>query len=646
MVSVKVKACDITNEQQLRNTLDTMYQKAKEDDEPFYNLVELMCHEQTILAALSNIKDNKGSKTAGIDGKDIDFYLQMPYDKLVDEVRNAIQSYNPMPVRRKYIEKANGKLRPLGIPAMMDRIIQEIVRTTIEPIAEAKFYQYSFGFRPMRSGDQAMGEIIERVRRNKTYWVIEGDIKGFFDNINHNKLINMLWKIGVKDKRVLAMIKKMLKSGVIEEDGRLYPSDLGSPQGGILSPLLANIYLNFFDWMIADRFLEHPYKYEAYRKYSKDVADRAWANNVKKRHKECFLIRYADDWVILCKTEDQAKLILGEVGKYFDHCLKIELSKEKTFITNILEDRATFLGFDFFAEKSRTSENTVGKIIPNVEKANKKVKEIGLLIRDINRMREKNTRDIALQIEKVNSKIVGLAQYYAIANCAKLFNAWDNRLNHQQYKTWYRLSGGEWRFKKNTIPANETDNRRPRHEKRRDRLYYVTADNAKIAITKFAMTTSRKALRVNLQLSPYTPEGRKIYETNTQKLLPLIKSDSLFTYDELKMWVGTMKTGTMNPIYNFEYFMNREYIFNRDKGLCSCCGSKLNPKRFNCHHKNPKLPLEKVNKSSNLTSVCIGCHKLIHNHDDVRKLYIKKIADKIVKLKELLNKTPKKSKAM
>ncbi|MEC3072454.1 reverse transcriptase domain-containing protein, partial [Bacillus cereus] len=193
------------NEKELKLALDSMYRIAKESSKPFYNLIELMKNEQTILTAVHNIKGNKGSKTAGTDGKTMDYYLQMGRDKLMSLIRRNINNYQPSPVRRKYIPKSNGKQRPLGIPNMIDRIIQEIAKIVIEPIAEAKFYHYSFGFRPMRSAEQAIAETLERIRRSKTYWVIEGDIKGYFDNINHNKLIEIMWKIGIRDKRVLMM---------------------------------------------------------------------------------------------------------------------------------------------------------------------------------------------------------------------------------------------------------------------------------------------------------------------------------------------------------------------------------------------------------------------------------------------------------
>lgn len=623
---MKVKPCSISTEYGLQNTLDTMYQLAKAGNEPFYNLIELMLHEQTIMTAIHNIKCNRGSKTKGIDNRTIDHYLQMPYEELVEMLRKCILNYNPLPVKRKHIPKENSdKLRPLGIPAMIDRIIQEITRIVIEPILEAKFYTYSYGFRPMRDAGQAMAEIMDRITRSHTYWVIEGDIKGFFDNINHSKLISVLWNLGIKDKRVLAIIKKMLKSGIIEEDGKLYPSDLGTVQGGILSPLLANAYLNQFDWMIAKKYMEHP-RIEQY------ADQRSGRRSVHQKHERVFMIRYADDWVILCESERNAQRILKEVDKYFRYKLSIELSKEKTLITDIRKKRAKFLGFEFFAEKSRTKDKVVGKMIPNIKKSSSKIAKISKEIRKIGIV--KKERDRALQIEKVNSSIVGLANYYSIANCSKFFKAWDQRLHYQCHKTFQRMNGNRGRWKKLTCRANQLNNRVSRHANRNNRLYFYEVDNVKIGITKFAFTESVTALRVAHALTPYTEEGRKLYEKKTSTKLPLLRNGSIYDFEQLSLRIWQMENNPKRK-YNFEYVMNREYAYLRDRGKCKCCQVEL-WENYMCHHIDPTLPLDKVNKVSNLASLCARCHEYIHSTKDPFKDFDKKMATKIMKYRKII----------
>lgn len=620
----------------MQNTLDEMYDLAKNNNEPFYNLIELMKNQQTIMTALHNIKSNKGSKTVGIDNKTIDYYLHLPYEDLVSQVQTCIEDYNPEPVRRKYIPKENSdKLRPLGIPTMIDRIIQEITRLVIEPIAEAKFYKFSYGFRPMRSAEHAMAEILEKARKSKTYWVIEGDIKGYFDNINHNKLITMLWKIGIKDKRVLSIIKKMLKSGIVEEDGEIYPSDLGSPQGGIISPLLANIYLNFFDWMIAEEFDQHHYinNYER-----RDKGLRA----IRRDHKPVYSIRYADDWVVLCSSKKQADTLLIKIRKYLKHQLSLELSEEKTKITNLVEEKASFLGFEFFVEprKKGKGNKMVAKMIPDRKKSNKKVREINREIRAINKMRLKNVRNIAEHIETINAKIVGLTNYYSIANSSTFFKSWDNRISYQQYRTFKRRNGNKGRWTDLTVKAGDLNNRIARHKGRKDQLYYVEVDNVKVGITKFYFTSTKDgAIRAADSLTPYTKEGRARYEKIKQKKLPLKRqgvSEQYLEHLRSRTWYATKQAEMGNHKYNFEYIMNSEYAYLRDKGKCKCCEIFL-VGAYHRHHIDPTLDLDKVNKVKNLASVCTRCHELIHSKRDPHLIFnTQKYAEKILKYRNLL----------
>jgi retron-type reverse transcriptase len=207
-----------TSEAELKETLDFIYGKSKEG-KSFNGILEAAFNEVTIITAIHKIKSNKGANTPGVDGKKIKMYLQMDKVELIKLIQNRINDYKPNPVRRTYIKKANGKLRPLGIPSTIDKIIQECIKIIIEPICEAKFYPQSFGFRPYRATKHAMTEAITLISR-KTYTkpiiAIEGDIEGYFDNINHRILLKKLYKIGVKDKRVLCIIKKMLSAGYLD----------------------------------------------------------------------------------------------------------------------------------------------------------------------------------------------------------------------------------------------------------------------------------------------------------------------------------------------------------------------------------------------------------------------------------------------
>jgi group II intron reverse transcriptase/maturase len=237
-----------TSEAELKEKLDFIYSQSKKG-KYFHGILEVAFNEVTITTAIHNIKANKGAKTPGVDNNKIDKCLQMKKDELIKLIQKQVRNYKPRLVKRIYIKKSNGKLRPLGIPTILERIIQECIRIVIEPIVEAKFFPNSFGFRPYRATKHAVMDIVSKVNVNskvKPTYIIEGDIKSFFDNINHRILLKKLWKMGVRDKKILAILKKMLEAGYLEENS-FYSTEMGTVQGGVISPLLANVYLNDFD---------------------------------------------------------------------------------------------------------------------------------------------------------------------------------------------------------------------------------------------------------------------------------------------------------------------------------------------------------------------------------------------------------------
>ncbi|MEQ6388615.1 group II intron reverse transcriptase/maturase [Bacillaceae bacterium S4-13-58] len=620
---MKVKGQEIRSESELISTFDTMYDLAKKGEEPFYNLIELMINEQTIITAIHNIKSNKGSKTAGIDSKDIDYYLQMPSPKLIRLIRRTINRYNPFPVKRKYIPKDNGKTRPLGIPTMLDRIVQEIARLVLEPIVEAKFFKHSYGFRPYRSTEHAVARILDLIRRNNFYYVIEGDIKGYFDNINHNKMIEIMWGLGIKDKRFLTIIKKMLKAGVME-NGKVFDTELGTPQGGIISPVLANIYLNGFDWLIADMWEEH---YATERVSNKNK----FRYLRRGSHTPCWLVRYADDWVILCDSRERAEQVLKVADKYLSHVLKLELSAEKTFITDVRIKPIKFLGFDIIAEKARMKDAIVGKAIPNREKLNKKVNEI---LKEINKLQVlKHDYDRAAHIELINSKIVGISNYYSIGNSSFLMKKHDAKIDYRAFKTFRKIYGHNWKSLR--LPAKNLNNRFERHKDKNTQVYYVRVDDVNIGITRFSFTASRKALNFNQDMTPYTEKGRGLYKKVSGKKLPLDRP-TVYNVEDLRQTAlhQLHPKRKSDTLYNFEYMMNREYAFNRDKGKCKCCDDEVVSFNVHCHHINPYLPLNKVNKVKNLATICKSCHRVIHGLTKVNKN--EKTTKKIEKYRKIL----------
>lgn len=609
-------------ESELKAILDNLYETSKENKNPsFKGLLEIMSCETTIMTAIHNIKSNKGSKTAGVDGKSIDYYLQKDYQKVVDEIQQDFMRYTPSPVRRKNIKKENGGLRPLGIPTVKDRIIQECIRIIIEPIAEAKFFNHSYGFRPMRDQKQALARIEYIMHSTDCHYVVEGDIKGFFDNVNHTILLKQLYHLGIKDRRVLMIIKAMLKAKILDET-ELIDNEKGTPQGGILSPLLANIYLSKFDRWITREWETNKQLANKKRKTS------GFRTMKKNKMKPCYLVRYADDWVIFTNTKKSAETIKYKAGKFLKENLKIELSEEKTKITNVKQSRITFLGFDIKIARSYNSSKgrrsiTVAK--PNAERIKTKVKELRREAFNLRMCDDKKV--LAERIIKYNAKVRGIVNYYeATSGVNRTLKKYAWRLDKVVYNS---LKKTHKKMKRKTIPAEETDNLISVHSKYTTKIPYIEIDNVKIGISSlmFATYDSPKVKRPTE--TPYTKVGREMYEQRRNKKTLKERADSFVRLEVISKNLHKNKS----PIYNYEFFMNRAYAYNRDKGKCRVCSEPVYMAHF--HHINPRLPLNEVNKVINLATVHDMCHYKIHDMKDYSN-YPKKMWDKIQKLRKRL----------
>ena len=216
----------------LQNTLDTLYADSGRG-KIFNNLMPLIESEENIRLAYRNIKRNFGSNTSGVDRLTIKDIEKIPETKFVEVVRKKLQWYKPKAVRRVEIPKPNGKLRPLGIPAIWDRIVQQCILQILEPICEAKFSDRSNGFRPNRSAEHAIAQAYALMQKSNLHFVVDIDIKGFFDNVNHSKLIKQIWSLGIRDKNLLFVLKRILKAPIRLENGAMEYPTKGTPQGGL-----------------------------------------------------------------------------------------------------------------------------------------------------------------------------------------------------------------------------------------------------------------------------------------------------------------------------------------------------------------------------------------------------------------------------
>jgi RNA-directed DNA polymerase len=299
----------------------------------FDHLYRLICREEWIFKALTLVLSNQGAKTAGIDGVTKKAFTSFEAQTaFVQELRHELQTqrFRPKPVRRIYIPKSNGSRRPLGIATLKDRVVQMLVKMVLEPIWESDFLNCSNGFRPGRRTMDCIAALDSYINnRTKYYWVIEGDIKGAYDNVQHDILLKCLAE-RIADRRLLRLIARFLKAGLME-GGLFQRTELGVPQGSICSPLLANVYLHQLD----------RYWWNTYGNLPRKAKERR-----RTEHKgNCALIRYADDWLLLTNgSKAEAYRLRDEFQTFLRDELKLDLSVEKTQITHV-NDGFDFLGF-------------------------------------------------------------------------------------------------------------------------------------------------------------------------------------------------------------------------------------------------------------------------------------------------------------
>lgn len=595
------------SESELRAILDSLYKESSEcfqrgERPSFKGLLEIISATETIVTAIHNIKANKGSRTPGSDGETIETnILQRDFDEIVTLVKESLVNYSPKPIRREFIPKANSnELRPLGIPTIVDRVIQECVRIVIEPIVEAQFFQHSYGFRPMRDAYMALERAKFIIHHNSYHWVVEGDISKFFDNVNHTILIKRLYGMGIRDKRVLMIIKAMLKAGVMNETKS---NSLGTPQGGIISPLLANVYLDALDQWIT-REWENRKLNNAYSR------DREKFRIMRKTSmKPAFFVRYADDWVLITNSRDNAEKWKARISRYLKTNLKLTLSEEKTLVTNVTKKPIKFLGFTLKMVKGKSKSGYISRSKPCHERLKCKVLEVKRSIRKLRTIPGLKSRDneLFLCISKINSQIRGMIQYYEAATFVNIELAkYARNLRFTAYKALLK-AGGKW------VEANKVNNLTSIHSGYELKIPAVTINDTVIGITDLYFSSwSGINYYKNPKETPYTYEGRELYRNRTGKKPLRVRADMLLSTTTIELSKWALKS----PIYNTEFVINRCYAYNRDKGKCKVCGKDVNVWEVKTHHIDPRLTLNLVNKVNNLSSLHDKCHRQVHSSKD------------------------------
>jgi RNA-directed DNA polymerase len=381
----------------------------------FHALYDRIWRGDVLLEAWRRVKANGGA--AGVDEVSIRDIEERGTGEYLKEIQNALKAgrYRPSPVRRRYIPKGDGRQRPLGVPTVKDRVVQMATKLVIEPIFEADFQPSSWGFRPRRGATQAM-EVIREAGNRGHNWVLDADIRDYFGSIDHGKLM-VLVKERISDRRVLKLIGQWLAAGVME-DGTVRETLAGTPQGGVISPLLSNIYLGFLD--------------------------RIWESRCKHLG---ILVRYADDYVVLCKSESQCKEALRRVKIVMER-LGLEMHPEKTRMVNLTrgKESITFLGWT--VRKRRSIQRNPRKHYVQRWPSPKAMKRIRDRVHELTDVRgRQQSQNVGEVIERLNPVLRGWGNYFRTGNADREFTKLDDYVYGRVLRWQWRRGGQRTRFR-------------------------------------------------------------------------------------------------------------------------------------------------------------------------------------------------------
>lgn len=505
------------------------------------------------ILAVWKITQNKGSRTAGVDGECIPKNATRKDKDIIRAILLMVIRLNKEPsrIRRAYIAKSNGKKRPLGIPTLRDRINQEILRIALEPIVEYHSHDNSFGFRPKRSCHDAIASIfLNLAKADRKRYIVEGDIKGCFDHISHDHISATLrrWKV---PEYAITIIEKMLKAGVIYFD-KVTETEAGTPQGGVISPMLANVAMTSFDDYIANHYGKREYH--------------------GGKHYISPMIRYADDFIILCESKQKAKQVKDDITRYLSKNIGLTLSEEKTTITHIREG-FNFLGFTirkFPVYKHNKKGKTKLIIKPQKEKINN-------LLRECKELLQKNKHaDQDVLVMKLNQKITGWGMYYRHVVSSKIFDKIDYAIWHKAYK---------WSKK-------QQNNK-----------------NAKWILHKFFTYTNG--------LPSHFGKNVKITKLSRIPIIRFVKVKRgvrIHNQDDANYWKKREDMRAYNTIVR----KSLKILFKKQKGVCPQCNTPISAeqvrdKDLHIHHVIPKAKGGK-DSYSNLRLLHAECHRDIHRN--------------------------------
>ncbi len=526
----------------------------------FSNLYDLLTWPPLLVWAFDTLMTNSGARTAGIDGLDKRTAIKHR-DTILADLRTALKqgTYRHQPVRRVYIPKANGKRRPLGIPTLVDRLVQLMVKAILEPIFESDFFPESHGFRPRRSCHTALAHLHLQTgqTQKKLFWTIEGDISGCFDHIQHRCLVRLL-KRRIHDRRLLGVIWQMLRAGVME--GSLFAKTAeGTPQGGVVSPLLANIYLHELDRWMHQHYLGLNYREKTKRR--------------KLHLGNAAYVRYADDFVVAWNgPKAGAEQLKAELATFLRDQLGLTLSEEKTRITHISE------GYDFLGhtvKQARRSKGGKRALLIYPSKAS--VMKIKAKIKGMTQRRFSSCDAVENKILALNSVLRGWANYFRY-QCANRTFAYIGSYAFTRVQIWLRHKTGQ---KVSTIYQRYYQ----QHQG------YRTWKQGNVALINLNAVVKLERQRYKGRPNPYLSGTEEVP-------LALHRTPDA----RIRDWEGA-------SYYGEDWPEARQLVLERDHHRCRLCGTT---ERLEVHHirrYQPGMPHE----PKHLITLCKGCHQQMQN---------------------------------
>ncbi len=559
------------DKKELDQLLQDIYITAKKNYENqiqsnFTGILEVIASTPNIMEAIRRAGENRR----------INEPFKKNHDEVTEIVRTRLYDYHPEKMQEVWIPEA-GRMesRPAAGITATDQIIRECIKGILEPVAEAQFSEHSYGMRPMRSADMAVAQIRQMSLEGK-FWAVKGEIKELYAHIDHNVMISSLWGIGIRDKRVLSIMKQMLKTGILKERRHHMP---GAFQTDI-AMLLANIYLTRFD----GHFREFSY------------------------------VRYAGQWVILTESAEEAERIRRKAKRCLCDDLHLQLTEENIQITDMRRQVLKFLKLEI--AMGRKNGQWLCRIMPEKEELRRQIRKLACEVFRVGKTCGDDEERLILNIVMANIMLTKFMNDYSMCekgSAACRSDIWMLRCT--AYRT-LRNHGGRW------IRAQESANLMGLHHARRTCISAVKYKGMYIGITDIAFTGWREAECKDQRETPYTPEGRKLYDKRMQKrgLRALA--------DEVNLSSHALAVGMSgNPLYDMEYFMNRACAYKRDRGRCRICGGYVRPEEARILHVDRQLSADRINKTENLITVHRCCRKLIHSNSEPKEVSDKRITD-------------------